>query len=453
MGTRSVLGCFALALVATACGDQQQPESMAGPSLAGQPTNPAACNPKSLNSLISGYFPGGSANVIKGYKDAMVAAPNTKPARDNGFAILDSIGLLSRRITVDGVAGSNLAKGVIACMFDATSFTPSFPSNAIYNFAPALAASAGGGFYTRGANTGSADPVLGALTEEDPVEVLSGVTTLTGSTWTTTLSSNASSEGRALIYGYRVGTTDPLVYEWASIPPAVTFAPGALVAICDGADADTSMVSESNVGVLAYTSASPICNAPLVPVVLKETGWGPRALAARLARAVVTVVQPQVVQAAVAKSGTGGTPTTFRSKFKKNAVTNVSLKYTLTPKSRPRVGETVTAEVRATTLIDGVTTGVNGVCVYLKGSNNNGQGTSLVGATDSRCKPIAEWVGEYTESKDGVAGYAAYSFSVTKTGGLILTATASDDNGTAIGVVDRNGQTFVGATFKMNVNP
>src|SRR3954451_5452752 len=53
MGTRSVLGCFALALVATACGDQQQPESMAGPSLAGQPTNPAACNPKSLNSLIS----------------------------------------------------------------------------------------------------------------------------------------------------------------------------------------------------------------------------------------------------------------------------------------------------------------------------------------------------------------------------------------------------------------
>src|SRR4051812_36650277 len=68
MGTRSVLGCLALALVVTACGDQQQPESMAGPSLAGQP-NPAACNPNSLNSLISGYFPGGSTNVIKGYKD------------------------------------------------------------------------------------------------------------------------------------------------------------------------------------------------------------------------------------------------------------------------------------------------------------------------------------------------------------------------------------------------
>jgi hypothetical protein len=63
-------------------------------------------------------------------------------------------------------------------------------------------------------------------------------------------------------------------------------------------------------------------------------------------------------------------------------------------------------------------------------------------------------VGDYTESNQNLqAGYANYSFSVTKTGGLSLIATATDDNGSNIGVVGRNGQIFVGATFKMNVSP
>lgn len=126
MGIRCTVACGALVLAIAACGEQQASESVAGPSLAGNnaPPNPAACDPSSLNSLITGYFQGNSANPIKTLKDAMVASPGTTTARDKGFAILDSIGARSRRLTVDTDAGSALAQGVIKCMFDATSFSP-----------------------------------------------------------------------------------------------------------------------------------------------------------------------------------------------------------------------------------------------------------------------------------------------------------------------------------------
>ena len=276
MGIRRTVACAALVLALAACGEQQAPESVAGPTLSRNdaPTNPAACNSSSLNSLISGYFQGNSANPIKTLKDAMVASPGSTTARDKGFAILDSIGTRSRRLTVDTDAGSALAQGVIKCMFDATTFTPSFPSDAIYNFAPALDAVTGGGFYTRGAGTGGSGPVQGAVPGDPDLNVLSGVNPPPDSTWSSILSGNTGSEGRVLIYGYPV-TTDPLVYEWATIPPAAGFNPGAIVAICDGADASASMVHESTIGVLAYTSASPICAAPL-SLVIKDTGWGPR---------------------------------------------------------------------------------------------------------------------------------------------------------------------------------
>jgi len=204
--------------------------------------------------------------------------------------------------------------------------------------------------------------------------------------------------------------------------------------------------------VLAYNSASPVCTAPL-SLVIKDTGWGPRALAARLARAVVTAVRPEPLQAAMLKSGTGGTATTFKSKFSKKSVTLVPLTYTVKPPAVIRLGQTVSAEVRATTTVDGVTTGVNGVCVYIRGSNNNGQGTTLVGSHDSRCQQVAEMVDAFTVTKGSAAGFASLSFKVTKTGGLILTATATDDNGSPIGVVGRNGQTFTSPTSKSNVKP
>jgi hypothetical protein len=449
MGTRSIVACLALAAAITACSEQQESESVAGPSLAGRPTDPAACDPNSLNSLLSGYFPGNSGSAAKTAKDAMIAATVGSDQRLNkGFEVLQEIGNLSRNQTVNGTAGSDLAKGIIKCMYDATTFAPTFPSDPIYNFAPALAANTGGAFYTRGDGTGTETPVHGAAgVIGGTPDILSGVTPLTG-TWAAALAGSPAK--KALIYGYQV-TTDPFVYEWATIPPATQFAGGALVGLCDGNNPSTAMVHESNIGVLAYQSASPICDASY-SVAIKETGWGPRALAARLAHVLVDALQPQPLQALALKSGTGGTATTFKSKFKKNAVTSVALTFTTKPPSTIKLGATVTAEVRATTLVDAVTTGVNGVCVYLRGTNNNGQGTSLTGSHDQRCDVIAEAVDAYTSTKGSSAGFASFSFKATKTGGLIITASSTDAAGNT-GVIGRDGQTFGTDFVKANVKP
>ena len=143
MGTRSVVSLLLTTLALAACGEQQ-PESMAGPSLAGgRPVDPALCDPNSLNSQISGYFPGNSGSAAKTAKDQMLAAAAGSNARLNaGFQVLQAIGNLSRDQDVDTIAGSTLAQGIVKCMYDATKFTPTFPTDPIYNFAPALSANA-----------------------------------------------------------------------------------------------------------------------------------------------------------------------------------------------------------------------------------------------------------------------------------------------------------------------
>jgi hypothetical protein len=209
---------------------------MAGPSLAGgRPVDPALCDPNSLNSQISGYFPGNSGSAAKTAKDQMLAAAAGSNARLNaGFQVLQAIGNLSRDQDVDTIAGSTLAQGIVKCMYDATKFTPTFPTDPIYNFAPALSANKGGAFYTRGDGTGDETPVHGAVDIHGTPNILSGVTPL-DTTWAATLA--GSPAGKALIYGYRISgypfNNDPFVYEWATIPPATQFAGGAVVALCE----------------------------------------------------------------------------------------------------------------------------------------------------------------------------------------------------------------------------
>src|SRR3954447_23876334 len=145
MGTRSIVASLALAAAITACSEPQESESVAGPSLGARPTDPAACDPNSLNSLISGYFPGNTGSNAKTFKDALVAAgPETSAGISAGYSVLQEIGKLSRSMAVDGAAGSGLAKGIIKCMFNAKNFTPTFPNDSIYNFARALDAGSGG---------------------------------------------------------------------------------------------------------------------------------------------------------------------------------------------------------------------------------------------------------------------------------------------------------------------
>ena len=86
------------------------------------------------------------------------------------------------------------------------------------------------------------------------------------------------------------------------------------------------MVHESNIGVLAYRSASPICDASY-SVAIKETGVGPPRPRRAWRTSWWTRCSRSRCRGAALKSGTGGTATTFKSKFKKNAVETVSLAF------------------------------------------------------------------------------------------------------------------------------
>jgi hypothetical protein len=440
-----------------ACGEQQTPESVAGPSLAGKPTDPAVCDPNSLNSLITGYFPGNSGAAAKNAKDQMLAATAGSAARVSaGFTVLQEIGNLSRAQDVDTVAGSTLAQGIIKCMYNAKSFAPTFPTDPIYNFAPALSANRGGAFYVRGAGSATT-PVQAAVDIHTTPNILSGVNPL-DSTWAGAL--QGSPAGMALIYGYRISgypvNNDPFVYEWATIPPATQFAGGAVVALCDDVDPSTAMVHESNIGVLAYQGVGAICAAEY-SVTIKDTGWGPRALAARLARVVVDAIQPQPLQAtSLGNAGTGGTASTFKSRFQKKTVDAVTLTFAPDPPATLNQSKMpYPVRVFVSSGVDDPSAGVNGVCVYLTGATNNGTNTAITGNTECENTP-AGGVSAITRSVQingqPKAGYADFSLSVTKTGQLIITASSTDGTGKT-GVVGRDGQTFVNDVARTNVKP
>lgn len=443
---------LAVALLSAACSEQQR-DTVTGPEFKPAPP-PGACNFGALPGLVRDYFPGSRQNYIVGLVGSMTSAGQHSPgARDFGFEIMDSIGFLSRdeSVTSTAAAGAKLTVGLIDCMFDnASTFT--YPTGALADLTEALTKADGGAYYVRGAGRNDVGVAGADYTNPADPTVLSGVEPV-GATWSATLSGNATSEGRALIYGYVV-STGPLVYEWATVPSNVEFSPGALVALCDDDNDPKAMVHESSIGVLAYTSGNAICATAQASAMIG--GWGPRALASRLARVVVDALAPAPLQATMLnRTGTGGTATTFKSKFSNKPVETVTFGFTQAPKNIFTTQQPVTIIVRATTLIGGVTTGVNGVCVYLTGTNNNGQGTSLEGTEDCDNTPdkgLSAETRSIMTTNGLAAGYATFSMTVTKTGGLVLTASSSDGTNVT-GVVGRDGQSFVNASLKTNVKP
>jgi hypothetical protein len=444
---------LSVAVLSTACGDSQR-DTVTGPEFKPGPP-PGACNFGGLPTLVRSYFPGSRQNAIVGLAGSMESAGQfTTVARDYGFQIMDSIGFLSRDASVssDAPAGATLTVALINCMFsDASDFT--YPTGALPDLTKALTKANGGAYYVRGAGRNGLGVAGADFTNPSDTTVLSGVAPPVGGSWSAILAGNAGSEGRALIYGYIVAS-GPLEFEWATVPSSVEFNPGALVALCDDDNDPRTMVHESSIGVLAYTSGNAICGAPQASAMLG--GWGPRALAARLVRVIGNAVRPAPLQATMlTKTGTGGTATTFKSKFRNRPVSAVTFAFKQVDKVIYTSQQPVTVIVRATTSVGGVTTGVNGVCVYVTGSNNNGQGTGLVGPSECDNTPdggLSAKTQSLTTANGLEAGYATFSLAVTKTGGLVLTASSTDASDVT-GVLDRSGQTFADAVAKINVKP
>lgn len=444
------------ATLALAACSEREPGSTTGPQLApGGKPDPCGFS----NSLISNYFPTSLQGTIITLKQSMAnAGQGTTNARTFGFEIMDSIGSLSRTATVDPSAGAALTMALIGCMFTET-FT--YPTNAASPFASALSNADGGAYYVRGGGSGGDDDpgrsktVLGRTKSLLGVETnLSGIKPSSGS-WTTMLQGNLAGDGRALIYGYPV-TTNPLVFEWASVPSAITFSPEAEVSVCDDDLSATAMIDEEAVGVLAYVNSN-ICS-ETQSLTLIERGWGPKALAARVGRMFAKAFVPTPLQATAVITGTGGKTSTLpKSEFGKQSVATLLLEWiaqppavikgtddplTTNPQTEFPVSFTVETEAGDP---------IAGTCAYLAGSNNNGTPTALTGTQDPNCTdfPNGDITALSVQLVPGTIEGEAVSIAdfgqvgVTKVGGIIFTGTAD--------VLDRDG--FGSISSKSNVKP
>jgi hypothetical protein len=428
------MGAALAGLLALAACSEPEQQTATGPEFRRSPPPPStACDFGAVKDLVNSYFSPPAKQTAQDLQSQMeTAGKQTASAVTNGFAILDLIGKTSRSDAPPSpVVGSNLTKAVIKCMFDASQseYTDLVNGGGLdaVRFDNALSASTGGVYYVvgQGYDTPGVPGTLKGATSPALIDRLSAVapgpatfsatdtTTFTTGNWTDALAGNTLNHqgGRALFYGYPV-TTNPIVFEWATITPSTTFSPYAIVSICDGLTDKNLMVHESNLGVLAFSRAN-LCERPDAT--------------------------------AITKSG-------FRSEFKDAAITNVTVAWLKgsAPPGRVKMNTDFTAVARVTSKVevDGTLQdqGVNGVCLTLTGSNNNGQGTFLVGpeACGKHTEGDSE-VSAVTDTGPDGAGYATFTLHVTDTGNLFLTLTGD--------VVDREGQTSNSVVTKTNVVP
>jgi hypothetical protein len=350
---------------------------------------------------------------------------------------MDLIGKASRSYAPSAAVGSSLTKALIKCMYDVTQDEYASLANNqgvdALEFDKALDSLAGGAYFVVGAGydvpavpqtlkgTVSGFGRLSAV-GPGPVTFAPDSTTFTLGGWATAMAGNTANNqgGRALIYGYPVQygplVTSPVVFEWAAIAPSTAFADYGIVSICDGQADSSLMVHETSIGVLAYTHAN-LCGLP---------------------------------------DASGTTKTGFRSHFTNTAVESINLEWVQTPKSPLRVGSqnVYTFKVRATTTVPGQTElqGVNNACLALAGTNNNGQGTALISVGSTECpgqtNNTDNVVTAVTDTDPTLlkAGYATFSFYVSKTGGLVLTLSSN-------GVPGRDVGDATPLVLKYNVKP
>jgi hypothetical protein len=430
-----------LGLLGVACADQNG----GGPSAPqdeglGAAVTSLSCDFSGFNSLVAQYFTKSSTQQdAKNFVGAMQTAGKwSTGAVDNGFNVMALIaGAVKSGEVGSSTTGSTLTNELIKCMFDVTTgdFLTGTPPKSIIpiDFTASLDPVRPGAYAVHG---GSGDLTSDAVKSRlsagaDPLttDPISAIGTQ-GATWANLLNERALIYGRPVVDGQ---TTSLTAYQWEAIRPSASFsAPGALVAIC-AATGSADMVHESNFGVLAFGSAAELCPNPLEVGI---TGWGPAALAQRLGR----LLAPQPLHAAtLLLKSIGGSAGGLKSIFSNTPVPSVTLKFLAGPPSVFKQNQDVTVKIQAT--LPGTTTGVNGVCVFLTGTNNNGTPTELL--PKGECNSTAP--SAVTGRVGSITGVAEVTFHVTKTGNLMLSG-----NGT---VVERTGTVASTLPVKTNVKP
>ena len=254
MDRRLIAGlALAAGLGVGACSEQSQ--ELAPPEYASVASFVTPCNTNGFNPLIAGYFSGSQQQDVMGYAGAMfdaLAASQAAAAETQGYNILREIASAAKATPQPPAAtGSALAVETLRCIVEVTDTNVIKPASpGLTFFTTALDHDAGGGFEVRG---GTDDPTTAVQADAGtPPVVIAGIAPPPGSDWFSVLDGQ-----RVLFYGEPGPTTGS--YHWSVVRRNATFAPAVVVTTCvdDATFANPNfvMLTESNVGVLAFVEA------------------------------------------------------------------------------------------------------------------------------------------------------------------------------------------------------
>jgi hypothetical protein len=360
---RRVLYGLALAasLPMAACSDRPHEPSL-GDSSTMASAIPAACSPNAFNSLIAGYFVPPQQQLVQGYRDAMIAQLSETPtdvdsARIYGYNILREIALRSKAVSPPSAStGSALAVEVLECIYEPlnTAVIEQVPSDNTF-FIEELDRAHGGTFEVRGGDGDPPGPVQAAV---DNV-VIAGVAPPSGVTW-----NDALNNQRILFYGDTASSSSDYHFSW--VPISAAFDPPLVVTTCVESEDPSLMVTEENVGVLAFVDATHIgCGAP--PLSAGPTGRFE--LLRHFAALGRKLILPQPAVATMVLTSVVGGSAKGRSLFDVDPVTDLDV----TP-DPTRVSTLVvnsgTFDLEVTVMEDGRL--VNGATVVLSTGTNSG---------------------------------------------------------------------------------
>lgn len=240
------IGVAVAALVAVACGDQQdrlpaQSDAPLAPAFAAQggSTFSTKCSFTTASQLAGSYFTNNdTTKLIRSLiGDMKTAGAGTATARNLGYDVFVHVST-NVAANPDKVTGSAFVNEIIKCMFtDANAWPPSFtaPVPGPEDFTVALDATQNGAFEVRGGTADSPDPVRARL------DSYSAVAPPLGSSWADVLSSNPI-PNRVLFYGKpsiaQVGVDPNTFYNWRVVARNTVFNPAVLVGVC--VDANTN---------------------------------------------------------------------------------------------------------------------------------------------------------------------------------------------------------------------
>jgi len=435
--------CCLLGLVLAACSEQPQQENPGTPSFATNPSNTCASNV--FNPLIAGYFSNPQQQTAQNYKDAMLAAlpGDSATARTNGFNLMREIATASKAGASNFDAGSELTRETLKCIFDVTD-TNVVKGFATLSFVTPVNRAAGGGYDVR---AGSSDPTTDPVLALSPgtTQYLSGVALPPNPPAAADSWAEVASE-RVLIYGFPGSGSPPTSYDWSAIPRRATFNPGVIVGLCIS-DGTPLMVKQANVGVLAFQEASyfldpdgnGVCTASVTSAMQSE---GIFALGQRLREWGRAAFGVTALQASMVSPGlTGGNAGSLKSLFDDQLVPSAQLTFVPDPPfANVQAGQPFAVQVQATA--GGL--GVNGDCITLTATTNNGTNTKLVGQHKCPANTTGD-PSSRTTTVNNVAGVAQFCVNDPKTGTIQIVA---------IGNIEGRGDTPVTVSSKkLNVKP